>query len=157
MLKSLGKFKKLDGVLRTVTERTPLSVELWQVRLCFHLSRDDERLGLAVFRDATARLGSDTEAALPLWKIMLQYYQTKDMHKVEQMFQEGIMQGCAISLPLKPLYIEWLVSAKGELSVELKPQHKIRHELRYFKIWEFKIVMHKQVFEVQTFYKFLCV
>jgi hypothetical protein len=126
MLKSLGKFKKIEGVLRTATERLPSSVELWQVRLCFHLSRDNERLGLEVFRDATAQLGSNSVAALPLWKIMLHYYQTKDMHKVEEMFQDGILQGPAISLPLKPIYIEWLVLAKGDLTVELQYPNKIK-------------------------------
>lgn len=157
MLKSLGKFKKLEGVLRKATERMPLSVELWRVYLCFHLSKDDERLGLAVFRDAIARLGSDNDAALPLWKMILQYYQTKDIHKVEQMFQDGIVQGPAISLSLRPLYIEWLVLAKGELTIELKSRYKISHELRYFKIWEFKIVLCEQLLEVQIFYKFLYV
>jgi hypothetical protein len=113
MFKSLGKFEELEDVHRAATERVPLSVQLWQVRLCFHLSRDDETLGLAVFRSATAILGSDSEAALPLWKTMLQYYQSNDMHKVDKMFQEGIMQGPGVSQPLKPLYIGWLVSAKG--------------------------------------------
>lgn len=64
-----------------------------------------------------AMLRHDLEAStLPLWKIMLHYYQIKDMHKVEQMFQEGIVQGPAISLPLKPMYIEWLVLAKGKFT-----------------------------------------
>ena len=112
-MKSLGKYKKLESVLRTASERYPSSIELWQARLSLHLSRDDERVGVAVFRDATGRLGSDNPTALPLWKIMLQYYQTKDMHKVEQTFQEGIVQGPAISLFLKPMYIEWLVLARG--------------------------------------------
>lgn len=153
-LKSLGNLKKMEDVLRTATERLPSSVELWQVRLCFHLSRDDEKLGLAVFQDAMARLGSDNETALPLWKVMLQYYQTNDMLKVEQMFQDGIMQQPAISVPLKPLYLEWLVSYKGELTIKLKC--RIR-QLTYFKIWEFKTVMCEQLFVVLPFYRFLCV
>lgn len=121
-MKSQGKFKKLEDVLKMATETIPSSVELWQQRLCHHLSSDSESVGVAVFRDATARLGSGSEAALPLWKTMLHYYQTNDMHKAEQMFQDGVVQGPAISVLLKPLYIEWLVSTKGELSKGLNCQ-----------------------------------
>ncbi|PNF31407.1 U3 small nucleolar RNA-associated protein 6-like protein [Cryptotermes secundus] len=113
MLKSQKKFKKLEDVLRKATERIRSSVQLWQARLSYHLSRDEDRLGQAVFQDATVHLGCDSKAALPLWELMLQYYQTKDMHKVEQIFQDGVVQGPAISLNLKPMYIEWLVLAKG--------------------------------------------
>jgi hypothetical protein len=122
MLKSQGKSKKLEGVLKMATESIPSSVELWQQRLYHHLSNDSESVGVAVFRDATARLGSGSEAALPLWKTMLHYYQTNDMHKAEQMFQDGIVQVPAISVPLKPLYIEWLFSTKGRLTIGLKCQ-----------------------------------
>lgn len=116
MLKSQGKFKKLEVVLKMATESIPSSVELWQQRLYHHLSNDSESVGVAVFRDAIARVGSGSEAALPLWKTVLHYYQTNDLHKAEQMFQDGIVQGPAISVPLKPLYIEWLVSTKGGLT-----------------------------------------
>ena len=119
MLKSQGKFKKLEGVLKMATESIPSSVELWQQRLYHHLSNDSESVGVVVFRDAAARLGSDSEAALPLWKTMLHYYQTNDMRKAEQMFQDGVVQGPAISVPLKSLYIEWLVSTKGGLAIGL--------------------------------------
>jgi hypothetical protein len=122
MLKSQGKFKKLEGVLKMATESIPSSAELWQQRLYHHLSNDGESVGVAVFRDATARLGSGSEAALPLWKTMLRYYQANDVHKAEQMFQDGVVQGRAISVPLKALYIEWLVSTKGGLTVGLKCQ-----------------------------------
>lgn len=120
MLKSQKKFKKLEDVLRKATERIRSSVQLWQARLSYHLSRDEDRLGQAVFQDATVHLGCDSKAALPLWELMLQYYQTKDMHKVEQIFQDGVVQGPAISLNLKPMYIEWLVLAKGKFTVEFK-------------------------------------
>lgn len=113
MLKSQKKFKKLEDVLREATERIPSSVQLWQARLSYLLSKDEDRLGLAVFQDATVHLGCDSKAAFPLWELILQYYQTKDIHKVEQMFQDGVIQGPAISLNLKPMYIEWLVLAKG--------------------------------------------
>jgi hypothetical protein len=120
MLNSENKFKKSEDVLRKATERVPLSVELWRARLSYYLSKDEGELGLAVFRDAAAHLGCDINAALPLWELMLHYYQTKDINKVEQIFQNGIVQGPAVSLNLKPMYIEWLVSAKGEFSVEFK-------------------------------------
>jgi hypothetical protein len=123
MLKSQGKFKMLEGVLRQATESIPSSVELWQLRLCHHLSKDSESAGVAVFRDATVQLGSSSEAAFPLWKMMLHYYQTNDMNKAEQMFQDGVAQGPAISLPLKPMYIEWLVSVRGGLTIVLKFQN----------------------------------
>ncbi|XP_069701593.1 U3 small nucleolar RNA-associated protein 6 homolog [Periplaneta americana] len=113
MLKSQGKLKKLQGVLRTATARIPSSVELWQVRLCFYLSKDNEKKALDVFKDATTKLGNSEKAALHLWKMMLHYYQTKDIHKVEQLFKDGIVQGPEISMPLKPMYIEWLALAKG--------------------------------------------
>lgn len=125
-MKSQGKSKKLEGVLKMATESIPSSVELWQQRLCHHLSNDSETVGVAVFRDATARLGSGSEAVLPLWKTMLHYYQTNDVHKAEQMFQDGVVQGPAISVPLKPLYIEWLVSTQGVLTIGLKCQIRDR-------------------------------
>jgi len=126
MLKSQGKSKKLEGVLKMATERIPSSVELWQQRLYHHLSSDSESVGVAVFRDATAQLGSSSGAALPLWKTVLHYYQTNDMRKAEQMFQDGVVQGPAVSVPLKPLYIEWLVSTKGGLTIGLKCQIRDR-------------------------------
>jgi hypothetical protein len=110
----------LEDVLRKATGRIPLSVELWRALLSYYLSRDEDGLGLTVFRDATAHLGCGNKAALPLWELMLQYYQTKDINKAEHLFQDGIVQGPAISLNLKPMYIEWLVSAKGEFTVEFK-------------------------------------
>ncbi|PSN39843.1 hypothetical protein C0J52_19058 [Blattella germanica] len=113
ILKSEGKEKKLTGILRTATKRYPSSAELWNIRLQLHLSKDEEKMALQVFREATARLGSSNKAALPLWKMMLQYYHTKDMNKVEQIFQEGIIQGPQISVALKPMYIEWVVLVKG--------------------------------------------
>lgn len=119
-MKSQKKFKKLEDVLRKATERIPSSVELWQARLSYHLLRDEDRLGQAVFQDATVHLQCDSKAAFPLWELMLRYYQTKDIHKVEQIFQDGVVQGPAISLNLKPMYIEWLVLAKGEYTVEFK-------------------------------------
>jgi len=125
-LKSQGKSKKLEGVLKMATERIPSSVELWQQRLYHHLSSDSESVGVAVFRDATAQLGSSSGAALPLWKTVLHYYQTNDMRKAEQMFQDGVVQGPAVSVPLKPLYIEWLVSTKGGLTIGLKCQIRDR-------------------------------
>jgi hypothetical protein len=125
MLKSQGKFKKLEGVLKKATENIPSSVELWQQRLYHHLSKDNENVGVAVFRDATAQLGNSSEGALPLWKTMLHYYQMNDVRKAEQMFQDGVVQGPAISVPLKPLYIEWLVSAKGGLTIGLKCQTRL--------------------------------
>lgn len=125
-MKSQGKSKKLEGVLKMATERIPSSVELWQQRLYHHLSSDSESVGVAVFRDATAQLGSSSGAALPLWKTVLHYYQTNDMRKAEQMFQDGVVQGPAVSVPLKPLYIEWLVSTKGGLTIGLKCQIRDR-------------------------------
>jgi hypothetical protein len=122
MLSSQGKFKKLEDVLKKATESIPFSVELWQQRLNHHLSKDGASVGVAVFRDGMAQLGSGSEAALPLWETMLNYYQTNDMCKAEQMFQDGVVQGRAISVALKPLYLEWLVSAKGELTIRLKCQ-----------------------------------
>lgn len=119
-MRSKNQFKKLEDVLRQATERIPLSVKLWQARLSHYLSKDEDKLGLAVFQDATAHLGCDNKAALPLWELMLHYYQTKEIPKVQQMFQDGIVQGPAISRHLKPMYIEWLVLAKGELTVEFK-------------------------------------
>ena len=126
MLKSQGKFNKLEGVLRKATASIPSSVELWQQCLYHHLSKDNENVGVAVFRDATAQLGSGSEAALPIWKTMLHYYQTNDMLKAEQMFQDGVVQGPALSMSLKPMYIEWLVSAKGGLTTGLKCKNKNR-------------------------------
>jgi hypothetical protein len=108
----------LEDVLRKATGRIPLSAELWQARLSYYLSRDEGGLGLTVFREATVHL--KCKAALPLWELMLHYYQTKDISKAEQMFQDGIVQGPAISLNLKPMYLEWLVSAKGEFAMEFK-------------------------------------
>jgi hypothetical protein len=120
MLKSQEEFKKLEDVLRKATERIPSSVQLWQARLSYHLLKDEDVLGLAVFQDATVHLGCDSKAGLPLWELMLHYYQTKDIHKVEQIFQDGIVQGPAISLNLKSMYIEWLILAKGGFTVEFK-------------------------------------
>jgi hypothetical protein len=126
MLKSQGKFNKLEGVLRKATESIPSSVELWQQLLYHHLSKDNESVGLAVFRDATAQLGKSSEATVPLWKTMLHYYQANDTHKAEQMFQDGVVQGPAVSLHLKPVYMEWLVSVKGGLTRGLKCKNKNR-------------------------------
>ncbi|XP_067003125.1 U3 small nucleolar RNA-associated protein 6 homolog [Anabrus simplex] len=113
ILEKSKKYKKLGAVLRVATERIPSSVELWQVRLRFHLSKNEERAGIDVFQAAIARLGSENAATLPLWKMLLLYCQTKSSHKVEQVFRDGLQQGPAVSAPLKPMFLEWLVIMKG--------------------------------------------
>ncbi|XP_046992575.1 U3 small nucleolar RNA-associated protein 6 homolog [Schistocerca americana] len=114
MLQSAGKLKKLCGVLRVATERLPLSAELWHLRLRLHLARNEEDQAIAVFRDAVSHLGTREAAALPLWKVLLQYYQTKSMARVEEVFQNAVsQQDSPVAVALKPLYLEWLVLVKG--------------------------------------------
>lgn len=107
-----NKKKELANVLRAATERHTKSVALWEMRLHFHLSRGEEDTLMAIFKLAVACLGSTTSAALPLWKMLIQYWQTKNINKVEEIFREGITQGPAISDVLKPMFLEWLVLAK---------------------------------------------
>ncbi|XP_071442395.1 U3 small nucleolar RNA-associated protein 6 homolog [Hetaerina americana] len=66
-----------------------------------------------VFAQASSQLG-DVADAVPIWKVMLHYTQAKgDTIRVESLFQDALKRGPAIALPFKPLYLEWLVLAKG--------------------------------------------
>ncbi|XP_063228189.1 U3 small nucleolar RNA-associated protein 6 homolog [Bacillus rossius redtenbacheri] len=114
MLQSTNKVHKLDSVLRVATERFPQSPELWLLRLRFHIALRDEVSVNRVFRDAVVGVGGRAEAALPLWRTLLLYYQDrKERPKVETVFKEGLAQPPAVSRALKPLYLEWAVLTKG--------------------------------------------
>jgi len=104
------KDKKLYQILKWGTEKLCESVTLWTYRLKYHLTRGDEEGGLEVFRDGDKALKL---TSLPLWKLMLQYFQTTNPMKVDELFQEGIKREAAISSPLKPLYLEWLTLNRG--------------------------------------------
>nr|CAD7261308.1 unnamed protein product [Timema shepardi] len=113
ILYNAGKRKKLDAVLRSVTERLPKSVDMWQLRMKFHQQYDDEAAVIRVFHDAIMSLSSEESSTLVLWKKLILYYQTKENAKVESVFKEGMLQGPAVSLPLKIRYLEWVMLAKG--------------------------------------------
>nr|CAD7590164.1 unnamed protein product [Timema genevievae] len=112
ILYNAGKRKKLDAVLRSVTERLPKSVDMWQLRMKFHQQYDDEAAVIRVFHDAIMSLSSEESSTLVLWKKLILYYQTKENAKVESVFKEGMLQGPAVSLPLKIRYLEWVMLAK---------------------------------------------
>ncbi|KAK7871763.1 hypothetical protein R5R35_014030 [Gryllus longicercus] len=107
-----GQREQLSFVLDAATERFSSSIELWQMRLSFHLSEDEEDVAMAVFKHAVACLSSDDDTSLPLWKMLIQYFQTKNVNKVKEVFEDGIKQGPAVASPLKLMYLEWLVLAK---------------------------------------------
>ncbi|KAJ8866840.1 hypothetical protein PR048_032701 [Dryococelus australis] len=114
MLQSMNKVQKLESVLRVATERFPKSFELWLLRLRFHIAYMNEVSVNQVFLDAVVALGSSSESTLALWKTLILYYQErKERQKVETVFKEGMAQPAAISRPLKPLYLEWVVLTKG--------------------------------------------
>lgn len=78
-LQGSDRGKKLSEVLQGATEKLSHSVLLWQTRLRIHLTRGEEGPGTAVFAQALGKLGSNS---LPLWKLMLQYWQIKRSSKV---------------------------------------------------------------------------
>lgn len=109
-LQGADRGKKLSEVLEGATEKLSNSVTLWQTRLRVHLTRGEEVPATSVFNQAIVKLGPN---ALPLWKLMLQYWQTKRSSKVEELFKKAMNESAAISSPLKPLYLEWLVLTHG--------------------------------------------
>ncbi|XP_026277503.1 U3 small nucleolar RNA-associated protein 6 homolog [Frankliniella occidentalis] len=113
MLQTAGKSKKARDVLKSGTERIPTSAELWQLRLRFHLSRDEEIIAEEVFHSALENLGTDPESVLPLWKIQLQYCQTKSPAKTEALFEKGLNAAPNVATALRPLYLEWLCLSRG--------------------------------------------
>lgn len=66
MLQAAGKAKKERDVLKSATERIPSSAELWQLRLRFHLSRDEETIATEVFQAALKHLGMEALFVLQL-------------------------------------------------------------------------------------------
>ncbi|KAJ1529821.1 hypothetical protein ONE63_006562 [Megalurothrips usitatus] len=113
MLQAAGKTKKVRDVLKSATDRIPSSAEIWQLRLRFHLSRDEETTAEEVFSAALNHLGSDPESILPLWKIQLQYCQTKSPAKTEALFERGLKAAPAVVTALRPMYLEWLCLSRG--------------------------------------------
>uniref|UniRef100_A0A1B6E402 U3 small nucleolar RNA-associated protein 6 homolog n=1 Tax=Clastoptera arizonana TaxID=38151 RepID=A0A1B6E402_9HEMI len=109
-LQGSDKGKKLCEILRGATMKLCSSVILWQTRLRVHLTRGEENAAITIFNTATATLGPNS---LPLWKLMLQYWQTKKSSKVEELFKKSMCEGPSISSPLKPMYLEWLVLTHG--------------------------------------------
>ncbi|KAL0276206.1 UNVERIFIED_CONTAM: hypothetical protein PYX00_003820 [Menopon gallinae] len=107
-----GKPKKLTEVLTRATEQYPRSLKLWHARLRFHLTRDQEKLGNTIFKEAIEKIPDPVEA-LPLWKLMIQYYQTKSSAKVEETFRAGLERGGELALRLKPMYLHWTALSKG--------------------------------------------
>lgn len=61
-----GKQKKLAKILKKATELHPNSLKLWHTRLKFHLTRDQEKIGSAVFKEALEHLPNE----LSLWKLV---------------------------------------------------------------------------------------
>lgn len=57
MLQAAGKTKKVRDVLKSASEHIPSSAELWQLRLRFLLSRDEETAAEDVFQSALNHLG----------------------------------------------------------------------------------------------------
>lgn len=57
MLQAAGKTKKVRDVLKLASERIASSAELWQLRLRFHLSRDEETIAEELFHSALRNLG----------------------------------------------------------------------------------------------------
>lgn len=113
MLQAAGKTKKVRDVLKSATEHIPSSAELWQLRLRFLLSRDEETAAEDVFQSALKHLGSDAESVLPLWKIQLQYCQTKSPAKTEALFERALVAPASIVTALRPMYLEWLCLSRG--------------------------------------------
>lgn len=57
--------------------------------------------------------GNELESVLPLWKIKLQYYQTKSPAKTEALFENGLNAAPCVATALRPLYLEWLCLSRG--------------------------------------------
>ncbi|KAL1129254.1 hypothetical protein AAG570_013783 [Ranatra chinensis] len=135
-----NKSDKLYDVLKGGTEKLKTSVNLWTARLKYHLTSGEEEQGLKVFKEAVAEL---TDKALPVWKLMLQYWQNTRPSKVEELFKEGIMQGGpSIANPLKPMFLEWLVLNRG--IVAARKQYMV-----YSQLPPFCLEVHTKMLELE--------
>lgn len=104
--------KKLSGILSGATETIPNSVSLWHARLRYLLVAGQDEEAVPVFSEATQALGAKS---LPLWKMRILHVQSKSPEKTEEVFKAALQSHPNIAQDIKPIYVEWLVLAKGIL------------------------------------------
>uniref|UniRef100_A0A1B0DPT5 U3 small nucleolar RNA-associated protein 6 homolog n=1 Tax=Phlebotomus papatasi TaxID=29031 RepID=A0A1B0DPT5_PHLPP len=98
-------------VFDKATKTHVTSVRLWEMWMRFHIQQESEQSLYEVFRQGVRKL---SEESYPLWQLIIQYYQVRpDLpNRVEEIFNEAILQPPSISSRLKAQYIEYTAITK---------------------------------------------
>lgn len=127
----------LRQVLQEATDKIPNSIALWEMRLRMHLVWEELSKADAIFNEANRCLQG---TALPIWKLMLLYWQAKDSTKVDDLLKVGtsMTQHPNICNPLKVLWLERVALTQG-----LKSARELYFELA--KMTPFYLELHTKM------------
>ncbi|XP_039281293.1 U3 small nucleolar RNA-associated protein 6 homolog isoform X2 [Nilaparvata lugens] len=105
-------WETLCQVLEKATEKHSSSFALWDKRLSLNMTWGGDAAVDAIFEQAIVHL---QENSLPLWKLMLQYWQLTDPDKAERLMERGSNQTDQPNLcnPLRVIRLEWIALTQG--------------------------------------------
>ncbi|GAB0094316.1 hypothetical protein DMENIID0001_095980 [Sergentomyia squamirostris] len=117
------------------TKTFPLSGRLWEMWMRFHIQNESEQSLYEVFRQGVKKIG---ENSYPLWQLIIQYYQARSdlPNRVEQIFNEAMMQPSSVASKLKAQYIEFLAVTKDINSARQKYEELVRNTTPCLEIHE---------------------
>ncbi|XP_054769937.2 U3 small nucleolar RNA-associated protein 6 homolog [Lytechinus pictus] len=118
-LKVLGLLERALEVSVRSTEVHSRSLDLWIKRLILvietRVEGGDEECHRSKVRETFDLAISHVKSknSLDIWNIGLEWCLTNDTDMIENLFESGLKEHRAISLPLKIRYLEWTALAKG--------------------------------------------
>uniref|UniRef100_A0A1B0CGG0 U3 small nucleolar rna-associated protein 6 n=2 Tax=Lutzomyia longipalpis TaxID=7200 RepID=A0A1B0CGG0_LUTLO len=111
LIKSNSQLENILEVFDKATKTHEKSVKLWEMWMRFYIQNESEQSLYEVFRQGVKKLGGDS---YPLWQLIIRYYQVRpDLpNRVEEVFNEAILQPPSVSTRLKAQYIEYVALRK---------------------------------------------
>ncbi|XP_022195810.1 U3 small nucleolar RNA-associated protein 6 homolog [Nilaparvata lugens] len=151
----------LRQVLEKATEKHSSSIALWDKRLSLNMTWGDDSAVEAIFEQANTCL---QENSLPLWKLMLPYWQLSDPDKVDKLLERGSNQIDQPNLcnPLRVIRLEWVALTEGlaaarKLYFEIVQKPPTSMQLHQKMIALDTIQPRKSIENIRMYYIFPCV
>uniref|UniRef100_A0A1L8DFJ2 Putative u3 small nucleolar rna-associated protein 6 n=1 Tax=Nyssomyia neivai TaxID=330878 RepID=A0A1L8DFJ2_9DIPT len=135
LIKSNSQVDCILGVFEKATKSHEKSTRLWEMWMRYHIQKESEQGLYEIFRQGVRKLADDS---YPLWQLIIRYYQMRpDLpNRVEEIFNEAILQPASVSSRLKAQYIEYVALTKSLQAAREKYDNLVQNSTPCLEIHE---------------------